>query len=108
MRSIIKPVSVLLGAALVITLSAFGAVSAPAGAVVGEQRATVVERAEPVADVGSCGPGHTCPNNLCCSQFDYCGSGPAYCGEGCQGGPCTGGSHYHGSGSDGDSLALTP
>ncbi|KAH7670896.1 Chitinase protein [Dioscorea alata] len=24
----------------------------------------------------------------CCSQWGYCGNGDAYCGPGCQGGPC--------------------
>uniref|UniRef100_A0A803KUT7 Chitin-binding type-1 domain-containing protein n=1 Tax=Chenopodium quinoa TaxID=63459 RepID=A0A803KUT7_CHEQI len=28
---------------------------------------------------GECVNG-ACPNGLCCSQFGYCGSGPAYCG----------------------------
>ncbi|XP_031474786.1 endochitinase EP3-like [Nymphaea colorata] len=32
-----------------------------------------------------------CAANLCCSQFGYCGVGPAYCGQGCRGGPCSGG-----------------
>ena len=26
---------------------------------------------------------------LCCSEFGYCGSTEAYCGKGCQEGPCT-------------------
>lgn len=25
-----------------------------------------------------------CPNNLCCSQWGWCGSSSAYCGQGCQ------------------------
>ncbi|CAG8564113.1 3400_t:CDS:2 [Diversispora eburnea] len=25
-----------------------------------------------------------CPNNLCCSQWAWCGSASAYCGAGCQ------------------------
>ncbi|KAJ9701673.1 hypothetical protein PVL29_006866 [Vitis rotundifolia] len=29
-----------------------------------------------------------CPSGLCCSKFGYCGTGNAYCGEGCQAGPC--------------------
>ena len=32
-----------------------------------------------------------CAPNLCCSQYGYCGSSPAYCGVGCKEGPCTGG-----------------
>ena len=30
-----------------------------------------------------------CANNLCCSQYGYCGSTTAWCGTGCQSGPCT-------------------
>lgn len=30
-----------------------------------------------------------CPDDLCCSQWGYCGTGDAYCGDGCQSGPCT-------------------
>ncbi|XP_073311859.1 endochitinase At2g43590-like [Primulina huaijiensis] len=29
-----------------------------------------------------------CAPNLCCSQFGYCGTSDAYCGAGCQSGPC--------------------
>ncbi|KAL3635063.1 hypothetical protein CASFOL_022117 [Castilleja foliolosa] len=29
-----------------------------------------------------------CAANLCCSQYFFCGTGDAYCGNGCQGGPC--------------------
>ncbi|KAB1219447.1 Endochitinase PR4 [Morella rubra] len=29
-----------------------------------------------------------CAANLCCSQYGYCGTGDAYCGVGCKGGPC--------------------
>ncbi|THF97853.1 hypothetical protein TEA_016956 [Camellia sinensis var. sinensis] len=39
-----------------------------------------------------------CPADLCCSQFGYCGSDNAYCGAGCQSGPCTS------SGSNGSSI----
>ena len=35
------------------------------------------------------GGGAICANNLCCSQYGYCGSTSAYCGTGCQSGPCT-------------------
>ncbi|XP_059655028.1 endochitinase At2g43590-like [Cornus florida] len=31
-----------------------------------------------------------CAADLCCSKFGYCGTGDAYCGDGCQAGPCTG------------------
>ncbi|KVH91269.1 chitinase 6-like [Cynara cardunculus var. scolymus] len=30
-----------------------------------------------------------CARNLCCSQYGYCGTGAAYCGKGCQSGPCS-------------------
>ncbi|KAL0281847.1 UNVERIFIED_CONTAM: Endochitinase EP3 [Sesamum angustifolium] len=29
-----------------------------------------------------------CASNLCCSQYGYCGTSDAYCGNGCQAGPC--------------------
>ncbi|PIN15008.1 Chitinase [Handroanthus impetiginosus] len=29
-----------------------------------------------------------CAPNLCCSQYGYCGTGNAYCGQGCRAGPC--------------------
>ena len=38
---------------------------------------------------GSQGGGAICANNLCCSQYGYCGSTSAYCDTGCQSGPCT-------------------
>eukprot|EP00026_Physarum_polycephalum_P008067 Phypoly_transcript_08145.p1 GENE.Phypoly_transcript_08145~~Phypoly_transcript_08145.p1 ORF type:complete len:467 (+),score=85.21 Phypoly_transcript_08145:72-1472(+) len=41
---------------------------------------------------GECS-GNSCGGGLCCSQFGYCGNGASYCGTGCQGGPCYGGSH---------------
>ncbi|KAL7176793.1 hypothetical protein ACSBR2_030191 [Camellia fascicularis] len=43
-----------------------------------------------------------CAAGLCCSQFGYCGTGDAYCGAGCQSGPCTGSGS--GSGSNGASV----
>lgn len=36
-----------------------------------------------------CGTSTLCANNLCCSQYGYCGSTSDYCGSGCQSGPCT-------------------
>src|SRR5689334_9787791 len=39
-----------------------------------------------------------CPSNLCMSKYGYCGTGPAYCGEGCKGGSCTGGGGGGGGG----------
>ena len=32
--------------------------------------------------------GAICSENLCCSEYGYCGSSLAYCGGGCQSGPC--------------------
>lgn len=32
-----------------------------------------------------------CAEGLCCSQHGYCGDTDAYCGTGCQEGPCKGG-----------------
>mmetsp|Transcript_21607 Transcript_21607/g.45454 ORF Transcript_21607/g.45454 Transcript_21607/m.45454 type:complete len:102 (+) Transcript_21607:161-466(+) len=32
--------------------------------------------------------GALCPGNYCCSQYGWCGSSSAYCGAGCQSGPC--------------------
>ncbi|KAM5587711.1 endochitinase EP3 [Rosa sericea] len=38
-----------------------------------------------IAIAQNCG----CAANLCCSEFGYCGTSKAYCGKGCQAGPCT-------------------
>ncbi|GJN11457.1 hypothetical protein PR202_ga29652 [Eleusine coracana subsp. coracana] len=43
------------------------------------------------ADAQQCGKqgnGMLCRDNLCCSQHGWCGLGSAYCGTGCQSGPC--------------------
>ncbi|CAF1004586.1 unnamed protein product [Rotaria sp. Silwood1] len=41
--------------------------------------------------------------SLCLSKWGYCGTGSAYCDDGCQAGPCTGnGGGNGGSGSVGD------
>ena len=37
-----------------------------------------------------CSSSSRCANNLCCSQYGYCGLGGDYCGSGCQSGPCYG------------------
>ncbi|KAH0650018.1 hypothetical protein KY284_029930 [Solanum tuberosum] len=40
-----------------------------------------------VANAQQCGSqagGALCANRLCCSQYGYCGTTPAYCGPGCQ------------------------
>ena len=39
---------------------------------------------------GSQGNNALCPNSYCCSQYGWCGTSDAYCGTGCQSGPCTG------------------
>jgi len=32
--------------------------------------------------------GLMCPNNYCCSRYGFCGLSSAWCGAGCQSGPC--------------------
>ncbi|KAJ1913068.1 hypothetical protein IWQ60_009366, partial [Tieghemiomyces parasiticus] len=44
-----------------------------------------------VSTDGSCNANKVCPGTQCCSQWGYCGAGDAFCGAGCQNGPCTGG-----------------
>jgi chitinase len=45
-----------------------------------------------VASQGECSETTACPDNtMCCSQYNYCGTGDAYCGEGCKNGPCNAG-----------------
>jgi hypothetical protein len=41
-------------------------------------------------DCGRQAGGATCPNNLCCSQYGWCGTTPDYCGNTCQS-QCSGG-----------------
>ena len=36
------------------------------------------------AECGAQGGGALCPQNLCCSQWGWCGATQDYCGEGCQ------------------------
>eukprot|EP00253_Pinus_taeda_P035304 PITA_35304 len=46
----------------------------------------------------------SCASGLCCSKYGYCGTTSAYCGDGCQSGPCNssgGGSPSGGGGSVG-------
>ncbi|CAM0954212.1 unnamed protein product [Alopecurus aequalis] len=38
-----------------------------------------------------------CQAGFCCSKFGFCGTNSSYCGDGCQAGPCTGGSGGVGS-----------
>lgn len=41
---------------------------------------------------GECSRNSPCPDPAnCCSKYGYCGQGNAYCEDGCQGGPCCGG-----------------
>ena len=35
-------------------------------------------------DTNTCGPGIECENGFCCSQWGWCGSSAAHCGECCQ------------------------
>ncbi|CAF0745575.1 unnamed protein product [Adineta steineri] len=44
-----------------------------------------------------------CAAGLCQSEWGYCGTGDAYCGPGCQAGPC----HGSGGGSGGDGSIIT-
>ncbi|KAF8006198.1 hypothetical protein BT93_K0486 [Corymbia citriodora subsp. variegata] len=46
---------------------------------------TVVALVAPQATAQHCG----CATGLCCSQYGYCGTSAAYCGPGCQAGPCS-------------------
>ncbi|CAL4997778.1 unnamed protein product [Urochloa decumbens] len=48
--------------------------------------AGLITHAQPTC--GSEAGGAICSNNLCCSQYGYCGLGGDYCGTGCQSGPC--------------------
>mmetsp|Transcript_20842 Transcript_20842/g.41449 ORF Transcript_20842/g.41449 Transcript_20842/m.41449 type:complete len:1000 (+) Transcript_20842:122-3121(+) len=36
------------------------------------------------AQNNACGPNNPCSNGMCCSQWGYCGTSEAYCGECCQ------------------------
>jgi len=39
----------------------------------------------PTSSNGRCGPDYgVCPDNLCCSKYNYCGNGDGYCKKGCQ------------------------
>ncbi|KAL3798617.1 hypothetical protein ACHAWO_014026 [Cyclotella atomus] len=40
------------------------------------------------AETGACGPNQPCGDGLCCSQWGYCGTTEAYCGDCCQNGDC--------------------
>jgi len=47
-----------------------------------------------VVNAQNCG----CASGLCCSKWGYCGTTSAYCGNGCQSGPCSGGGSPSGGG----------
>jgi chitinase len=51
--------------------------------------AFVVQAASDPQQCGTGADGRVCDNNLCCSEWGYCGSTDGYCGNGCQSGPCT-------------------
>ncbi|CAM6035232.1 unnamed protein product [Sphagnum compactum] len=51
--------------------------------------AFVVQVASDPQQCGTGVDGRVCDNDLCCSEWGYCGSTDAYCGKGCQSGPCT-------------------
>ncbi|KAI4310754.1 hypothetical protein MLD38_035705 [Melastoma candidum] len=44
----------------------------------------VIATLSPLVLAQNCG----CASGLCCSKYGYCGTGDAYCGDGCQAGPC--------------------
>nr|CAB3487487.1 unnamed protein product [Digitaria exilis] len=46
-----------------------------------------------------------CAPGLCCSRYGYCGTTSAFCGEGCQSGPCSGSSGGGGAGSGSGGVA---
>ncbi|KAF8704270.1 hypothetical protein HU200_031769 [Digitaria exilis] len=46
-----------------------------------------------------------CAPGLCCSRYGYCGTTGAFCGQGCQSGPCTGSSGGGGAGSGSGGVA---
>ncbi|CAN0829568.1 Acidic endochitinase WIN6.2C (Fragment) [Linum grandiflorum] len=48
-------------------------------------------------------PGKHCPGGLCCSQYGYCGTTNAYCGDGCQDGGDNAGGGAGGDGNGGGS-----
>ncbi|CAK7329394.1 unnamed protein product [Dovyalis caffra] len=52
------------------------------------------------AQCGSQNRGQLCPGGLCCSQYGWCGTGPPYCGAGCQS-QCGAGRHQSQSGGEG-------
>ncbi|XXY12529.1 hypothetical protein WME88_30135 [Sorangium sp. So ce216] len=106
----IKLYSMFSGAALISALSACGAFDATDSMTASQSESTAhaalaaavddkletpsigsESPAEPEQEVGACDADSKCPDGLCCSQYDFCGSGPAYCGPGCKSGPCEGG-----------------
>ncbi|KAJ1919848.1 hypothetical protein IWQ60_007140, partial [Tieghemiomyces parasiticus] len=40
---------------------------------------------------GACSATAPCAAGQCCSKWGFCGVGADFCGEGCQGGACSGG-----------------
>ncbi|CAF1499222.1 unnamed protein product [Didymodactylos carnosus] len=48
-----------------------------------------------IGNEGAC----NCPSGMCCSKWGWCGHGAAYCGDGCQSGPCDRGGSGQPSGS---------
>ncbi|KAK8226641.1 hypothetical protein HDK77DRAFT_495931, partial [Phyllosticta capitalensis] len=63
--------------------------SQPAGGVSSSSTASSAS-SSPTYGQGACGPlagGQTCANSFsgpCCSEYGYCGTGPDFCGTGCQ------------------------
>lgn len=54
----------------------------------GVEALNVLERRQNISPDGQCGSGSgfQCASGFCCSQFGFCGKGPAYCGGGGSGG----------------------
>jgi hypothetical protein len=57
----------------------------------------------PLRSTNTCSKTQLCANNMCCSQWGYCGTTTDYCGTGCQSGPCGGGSTGGSTGGTGTS-----
>ena len=81
---------------------------ASAGALVGMMVLVILQLVQLSAaeDCGRQAGGATCPNNLCCSQYGWCGTGSDYCGNGCQS-QCGGGGGGGGGGSTGKASYYT-
>ncbi len=75
-------ISVLLGAMITVMVSA-GVVSSSSSAngapAVTELKGEAAENTGEGPNAGECTKKSDCPEGMCCSQWGYCGTGPAYC-----------------------------